>query len=80
MGSDAAPEILIAQVEAYRARNEGFLELLNDADRELTAALKEHAGDRRLIYRQLTVRMGKRVAGARIRWANEALEVLGETA
>ncbi|MGH7460860.1 MAG: PadR family transcriptional regulator, partial [Longimicrobiales bacterium] len=78
VGSDAAPDILIAQVESYRTRNEGFLELLNEAEKELTAALKEHAGDRRLIYRQLTVRMGKRVASARVRWANEALEVLGE--
>src|SRR5262245_20525968 len=80
VGGDASADVLIRQVDTYRERNEAFLTLLSNAEREIVQAQKTEVAvsDRRLTYRLLTVRLGKRVASARIKWANDALLALDE--
>lgn len=68
-GSNTRPEVLRSHVAGFAARIREFLALLETAERELAAAESDAP---ELAFWRLTVRSGRHVAEARLKWAKEA--------
>jgi DNA-binding PadR family transcriptional regulator len=71
----ASPAAATRQVEAYRAAQAEARDRFATLDRELVA---RHAKNPDLPYWLITLRYGQLEAEARLRWADEALEILQE--